>query len=355
MEREPVIIALWHGEHFLMPYFGWRKDKLNILVTLHRDGEVLVRAGERFGLKFLRGSGDHGPEFMRKRAVQAFTAMLRLLKRGESIVVTADVPKIARVAGLGIVTLAKHSGCPIVPVAMATSRRVRLSNWDRTPVSLPFGRMIMVRGEPIRVPREADEAALEAARRTVEQRLNEVTERAYALADGKPEPCIAVRHSGGSAPRSADVATSPTSKLCAKSCGDVRTPQVERSPPAAGPRLPVLVDRDVVDVAGIFRVAAPRIAHVVEIVGAEHVAAEAPAVGEALVGHVGGADADVVDRADVPEQMMQAGAVRLHERDHVMVAAVDAVHERDQIAGAVATAAGRARRGRTRSSSGCRW
>lgn len=188
MEREPVIIALWHGEHFLMPHFGWRKDKLNILVTLHRDGEVLVRAGERFGLKFLRGSGDHGPEFMRKRAVQAFTAMMRLLRRGKSIVVTADVPKIARVAGLGIVTLAKHSGCPVVPVAMATSRHVRLSNWDRTPVSLPFGRMIMVRGEPIRVPREADEAALEAARRTVEQRLNEVTERAYALAAGKPEP-----------------------------------------------------------------------------------------------------------------------------------------------------------------------
>src|SRR6185295_14640264 len=120
------------------PFLGWRMDKLNILVTLHRDGEVLVRAGQRFGLKFLRGSGDHGPEFMRKKAVQAFTAMLRLLRRGESIVMTADVPKVARVAGLGIVTLAKHSGSPIVPLAMASSRRYRLSNWDRTPISLPF-------------------------------------------------------------------------------------------------------------------------------------------------------------------------------------------------------------------------
>ena len=101
-EKQAVIIALWHGEHFLMPFFGWRKDRLNILVTIHRDGEILVRAGQRFGLKFIRGSGDHGPEFMRKKALRAFTAMLRLLKHGESVVMTADVPKVARVAGLGI-------------------------------------------------------------------------------------------------------------------------------------------------------------------------------------------------------------------------------------------------------------
>ncbi len=192
-EREPVILALWHGEHFLMPHFGWRKDKLNILVTLHRDGEILVRAGQRFGLKFIRGSGDHGPEFMRKKAVRAFTSMMRILRRGESVVMTADVPKVSRVAGLGIVTLAKHSGCPIIPVAMGTSRRYRLSNWDRTPLSLPFGRMVMMRGEPIRIARDADDAALEAARRAVEDQLNAMTKQVYAVADGVAEAADVVR------------------------------------------------------------------------------------------------------------------------------------------------------------------
>jgi len=183
LEREPVIIALWHGEHFLMPFFGWRKDKLNILVTLHRDGEVLVRAGMRFGLKFIRGSGDHGQDFQRKKTLQAVTAVMRALKRGESVVMTADVPKVARVAGLGIVTLAKYSRCPIIPVAMGSSRRHRLSNWDRTPISLPFGRMVMARGDPICVPRDADDASLEKARRLVEERLNAVTAHAYSVAD----------------------------------------------------------------------------------------------------------------------------------------------------------------------------
>jgi lysophospholipid acyltransferase (LPLAT)-like uncharacterized protein len=184
-ENEPAILVVWHGEHFLVPFIGPRNKRMNALATLHRDGEVLARGGRHFGLKFIRGSGDHGKEFMRKKAVQAFTAMLRLLREGETVVLTADVPKVARVAGLGAVTLAKHSGCPIVPIGLATSRRVRLSNWDRTCINLPFGRMVMVRGEPIRVAPDADDAALEDARRTVEARLAEVDARAYAVADGR--------------------------------------------------------------------------------------------------------------------------------------------------------------------------
>jgi lysophospholipid acyltransferase (LPLAT)-like uncharacterized protein len=186
-DNHAVIVAVWHGEHFLIPFLGRKgakRDRLVPLSTNHRDGEILARGGKYFGLKFLRGSGDHGREFLRKKALQAFTGMMRELKSGGSVVVTADVPKVARVAGLGIVTLAKHSQCPIVPVAMATSRVHRLSNWDRTCINLPFGRMGVVRGEEIRVPRDADDAALEAARAQVQASLNAVTARAYALANG---------------------------------------------------------------------------------------------------------------------------------------------------------------------------
>jgi lysophospholipid acyltransferase (LPLAT)-like uncharacterized protein len=187
-ENEPAILVVWHGEHFLVPFIGPRNKHINALATLHRDGEILARGGMRLGVKFVRGSGDHGKEFMRKKAVQAFAALLRLLRDGETVVLTADVPKVARVAGLGAVTLAKHSGCPIVPIGLATSRRVRLSNWDRTCINLPFGRMVMVRGEPIRVAPDADDAALEDARRAVEARLAEVDARAYDIADGRGAP-----------------------------------------------------------------------------------------------------------------------------------------------------------------------
>jgi lysophospholipid acyltransferase (LPLAT)-like uncharacterized protein len=182
--NQPVIIALWHGEHFLMPV-GWRPEKLNILITAHRDGEVLARACGYYGLKCIRGSGGQGHDFRRKKAVRAFAAMLHVLKLGESVALTADVPKIARVAGLGIVTLAKHSGCPIIPVAVATSRRYRLSNWDRTCINLPFGWVSAARGKPIFVARDAVDGELESARCAVEASLNEVTTRAYDLLESE--------------------------------------------------------------------------------------------------------------------------------------------------------------------------
>jgi lysophospholipid acyltransferase (LPLAT)-like uncharacterized protein len=99
------------------------------------------------------------------------------------VALTADIPKVARAAGLGIVKLASASGRPIYPIAIATRRRVVLTNWDRTAINLPFGRGAGVAGEPVRVPAEADGATLECARHAVEASLDAATARAYALVD----------------------------------------------------------------------------------------------------------------------------------------------------------------------------
>jgi lysophospholipid acyltransferase (LPLAT)-like uncharacterized protein len=97
---------------------------------------------------------------------------------------TADIPKIARVAGEGIIRLAALSGRPLVSIAFATSRRVELKTWDHAALNLPFGRLAIVGGPVIRVPPEADAAALEHYRTQLEADLNAVTERAYAIVDG---------------------------------------------------------------------------------------------------------------------------------------------------------------------------
>jgi hypothetical protein len=74
------------------------------------------------------------------------------------------------------------TGRPIFPVALATSRRKVLDNWDRSAINLPFSRGATVVGDPIRVPAEAGPEALEQARSALEQALNAATERAYAIA-----------------------------------------------------------------------------------------------------------------------------------------------------------------------------
>lgn len=181
----PAIIAMWHGQHFLMPFLK-RDDtshRAKVLISRHRDGEVNAIAAEKLGIGTIRGSGAHNGEFHRKGGVSAFTEMLQALGDGYNVAMTADVPKIARVAGMGVVKLAQHSGRPIYPVAIASSRRKVLNNWDGTAINLPFSRIAMVANEPIWVPQDASAEVLEEKRAAVESELNRLTEHAYNLAD----------------------------------------------------------------------------------------------------------------------------------------------------------------------------
>ena len=180
----PVILAMWHGQHFMAPFIKRPHLRGKTLISRHRDGEMNAIAAEWLGIETIRGSGDHGNGFHRKGGVGAYREMLDALAEGYSVALTADVPKVARVAGPGIVRLARDSGRPIYPVALASSRRVEFDNWDRSTMNLPFSKLVGVVGELTRVLATADEQALEAARLTVEASLNAATARAYAIADG---------------------------------------------------------------------------------------------------------------------------------------------------------------------------
>jgi lysophospholipid acyltransferase (LPLAT)-like uncharacterized protein len=183
----PAIIAMWHGQHFLTPFIKRNDEqhRAKVLISRHRDGEVNARAAERLGIGTIRGSGAHNGEFQHKGGAGAFTEMLNALKEGYNIALTADVPKVARVAGPGIVKLAQHSGRPIYAIAIASSRRIEFNNWDRTAFNLPFSRIAVVATEAIYVPSDADDAELESARRTLENNLNRATARAYDIVDRK--------------------------------------------------------------------------------------------------------------------------------------------------------------------------
>jgi lysophospholipid acyltransferase (LPLAT)-like uncharacterized protein len=159
----PLIIAMWHGQHIMIPYARPDWMPASSLVSRHGDGGFNAIALRHLGIGAIRGSGALGK------------------KGGTTMVLTADIPKRARIAGAGIVALAKASGRPIYPVAVVTSRRIDFKSWDRASIGLPFGRGAIVVGTAIHVAREADETASEAARRAVEDGLDAVHARAYAL------------------------------------------------------------------------------------------------------------------------------------------------------------------------------
>jgi len=180
----PAILAFWHGQHFMTPFIKTKEShRGKVLISRHRDGEFNALAVERLGIGTIRGSGDHGSAFYRKGGVGAFKEMVRALEENYNVALTADVPKRSRIAGLGIIMLARESGRPIMPFAMATSRFLRLKNWDRTTINLPFGRGALVGGEIIMVPPDAGAETMEELRARLEGTLNDATKRAYAQVD----------------------------------------------------------------------------------------------------------------------------------------------------------------------------
>lgn len=189
----PAIVAFWHGQHFLAPFIKRNNDshRTKTLISRHRDGEINARAAQNLGIETIRGSGAHNGEFHRKGGMTAFTQMLDALNEGYNVALTADVPKVSRVCGMGIIKLAQHSGRPIYPIAIASSRRIDLNNWDKSAINLPFSRIAFCGCGPFRVPRDADAATLEARRLEIETALNDMTARATDIADGKPVAPIA--------------------------------------------------------------------------------------------------------------------------------------------------------------------
>jgi lysophospholipid acyltransferase (LPLAT)-like uncharacterized protein len=190
-EGRPIIPVFWHSRLLMAP-FGWdRRLPLKVLMSTHRDGELIARTVRHLGIDALRGSASRGG------GSAALRAMLTAIEDGVHVCITPDGPRGPRMrAQPGAIALAGLSGAPIVPATYAVSHCRFLSTWDRFVLALPFGRGIYLWGEPLAVPREADAAAREAARLELERRLNALTERAdrlmgHAPIEPAPEPAIA--------------------------------------------------------------------------------------------------------------------------------------------------------------------
>jgi len=160
----PAIYAVWHGRILLLPYlYGWRRAR--VLASRSRDGELLARFVTRFGLEAVRGSSSRG-------GAEALRLLARSLREGRDAVVAPDGPRGPREAVKpGLVTLARITGAPIVPMTLGASAEWRLGSWDEFRIPRPFARCVLRFGDPIRVPDGADRGAQEAARKEVEAAL----------------------------------------------------------------------------------------------------------------------------------------------------------------------------------------
>jgi lysophospholipid acyltransferase (LPLAT)-like uncharacterized protein len=174
-----VIGCFWHGRMLAMTSYWRRRAPLHVLISQHRDGQLIAAAMERLGYPTIVGSTSKG-------GTQALREIVRALKAGICVAITPDGPQGPRMrAALGIIAAAKLSGYPIVPITFSASPARALGTWDRFLVFAPFARGVILVGEPIVVPPDADAAACEALRQALEDRLNAITAEADRMC-GRP-------------------------------------------------------------------------------------------------------------------------------------------------------------------------
>lgn len=164
--NQPFLVAFWHGRLLMMSEAWPYETPFNMVVSRHSDGQLIARTIGHLGFGSILGSSTKGGSAVMR-------AMLRALKDGECVGLTPDGPQGPRMrASTGIVQAARIAGVPILPIAYAARPCKIINSWDRFMVPLPFGRGIIRWGTPLKVARDADEAAVRDAAKLLEDRLN---------------------------------------------------------------------------------------------------------------------------------------------------------------------------------------
>jgi lysophospholipid acyltransferase (LPLAT)-like uncharacterized protein len=137
-----AILSCWHDQVLMTPAL-YRGPAAKVLVSASKDGEILARTMQLFGHGVVRGSSSRGGR-------AAFRTLLQAAKEPVDLAITPDGPRGPRhELKEGVVQLARLSGRPVVPMAIACSRGHRFASWDRFLLPFPFCRGVLAYGEPL--------------------------------------------------------------------------------------------------------------------------------------------------------------------------------------------------------------
>jgi lysophospholipid acyltransferase (LPLAT)-like uncharacterized protein len=172
--RGQKIYVFWH-EYILFPLYLRGGCNLTMLLSRHRDADVLGRAAHHLGFECVRGSTYRGA-----------AAALRELARSSGrlhLTITPDGPRgPRRRLAQGPVYLASTLGLPLVAMGFGYDRPWRVRSWDRFAVPRPFSRARAVVSPHLWIPPNLNRVGMEAYRQRVERLLNELTAVAEAWA-----------------------------------------------------------------------------------------------------------------------------------------------------------------------------
>jgi lysophospholipid acyltransferase (LPLAT)-like uncharacterized protein len=173
LSRKPAVFSLWHGQ--LLPLIWHHRHRdVTILVSEHRDGEIIARVAQSLGYGVIRGSTTRG-------GGRAILEVVSAIRTGRTVAITSDGPRgPAKKVAPGPLIAAQRAAVPLVPAAAWASSAWRLKSWDSFMIPKPFAKIRIAFGQPMEL---SEASAREAALRSdeLEQAMAQAEEKVCAL------------------------------------------------------------------------------------------------------------------------------------------------------------------------------
>jgi lysophospholipid acyltransferase (LPLAT)-like uncharacterized protein len=172
------IYLFWH-EMMLLPTLTHRHAGFCVLISQHRDGELISRIVTMLGFSTVRGSTTR----------KGFSAIRGLMREGKisHLAITPDGPKgPRRVVQQGGIYLASRTGMPILPVGLAFRSCWRANSWDRMAIPKPLTLGVIIIGKPIMIPPDIDTEEIEHHRQQIQIEMDKLQARAESRAARHP-------------------------------------------------------------------------------------------------------------------------------------------------------------------------
>jgi lysophospholipid acyltransferase (LPLAT)-like uncharacterized protein len=176
-QKKTLIYALWHNTQAFLAY-AHRGENASVMVSQSKDGEYIAQVMQRLKLNAVRGSTSRG-------GGAALREMIHLVQEGGRVGFTPDGPKgpLQTIHG-GVVEVARATGRPIIPVSIASRKKIVFKKtWDQFFVPLPFSQIAVAHGKPLFI---ADDMPLEEAKTLIREELNRIRDRAFRAVEEAP-------------------------------------------------------------------------------------------------------------------------------------------------------------------------
>ena len=171
--QESAVYALWHGWFYTLLCLPMHvRNRTSILISPSNDGEIIAFTAENSGFPLIRGS-------QKRRGARAVRTIVKTLKSDLSVAYTVDGPKgpLHKVK-IGIIQIARMSQKPIIPLVDYCNPKITIPSWDKLSLPFFFAKHLVIVGDPVYIPRDADEEIMEEYRQKLENTMHELYARA---------------------------------------------------------------------------------------------------------------------------------------------------------------------------------